>query len=107
MFIWKSQKEVRLLLWQIYLIKTIQNDYEEKIMADKIVRKYNVSAQGILTIDEDGRLYVSCEDGAQDVSLAKLLEDFNDRQVKISCNYDEEYSEEDEVEVGTETGEII
>ena len=62
-------------------------------MADKIIRKYNVSASGILTIDKDGRLYVSCEDGAQDVSLAKLLEDFADRQVKISCNYDEEYSE--------------
>lgn len=75
-------------------------------MADKIVRKYNVSASGILSIDKDGRLFVSCEDGAQDVSIAKLLEDFNGRQVKISCNYDEEYSE-DEVEVDTETGEII
>lgn len=74
-------------------------------MADKIVRKYNVSAQGILTID-DGVLYISCEDGAQDVSLARLLEDFDGRQVKISCNYDEEYSE-DEVDVDTETGEVI
>ena len=76
-------------------------------MADKIVRKYNVSASGILSIDEDGALYVSCEDGAQDVSLAKLLEDFDGRQVKISCNYDEEYFDEDEVEVDTETGEVI
>lgn len=75
-------------------------------MADKIVRKYNVSVQGILTIDEDGRLYVSCEDGAQDVSFARLLEDFDGRQVKISCNYDEEYSE-DEVEIDAETGEVI
>lgn len=77
-------------------------------MADKIVRKYNVSAQGILTIDEDGKLYVSCEDGAQDVSLARLLEDFDGRQVKISCNYDEEYFEEEEVLVANpETGEVI
>ena len=75
-------------------------------MADKIVRKYNMSASGILSIDEDGRLYVSCEDGAQDVSVAKLLEDFDGRKVKISCNYDEEYSEE-EVEVDKETGEIL
>lgn len=76
-------------------------------MADKIVRKYNVSAQGILAID-DGRLYVSCEDGAQDVSLARLLEDFDGRQVKISCNYDEEYSEDEEVLVADpETGEVI
>lgn len=75
-------------------------------MADKIVRKYNVSASGVLSIDEDGRLFVSCEDGAQDVSLARLLEDFDGRQVKISCNYDEEYSE-DEIDVNTETGEVI
>ena len=72
-------------------------------MADKIVKKYNVSASGILSIDKDGRLYMSCEDGAQDVSLAKLLEDFDGRQVKISCNYDEEYSMEDEAE----TSEVI
>lgn len=74
-------------------------------MADKIVRKYNVSAQGILTID-DGVLYISCEDGAQDVSLAKLLEDFNDKQVKISCNYDEEYSENESI-IDTEIGGLI
>ena len=73
-------------------------------MADKIIRKYNMSASGILSIDEDDRLYVSCEDGAQDVSIAKLLEDFNGRKVKISCNYDEEYSEE---EVDKETGELL
>lgn len=72
---------------------------------DKIVRKYNVYASGILTID-DGILYISCEDGAQDVNLAKLLEDFDGRQVEISCNYDEEYSE-GAVEVDTETGEVI
>jgi hypothetical protein len=76
-------------------------------MADKIVKKYNVSASGVLSIDKHGRLYMSCEDGAQDVSLAKLLEDFDGRQVKISVNYDEEYSDEDEVEVDTETGEVM
>lgn len=75
-------------------------------MADKIVRKYNVSASGILAIDRNGKLYISCEDGAQDVSLAKLLEDFDGRQVKISVNYDEEYSE-DEIEIDTETGEVM
>ena len=75
-------------------------------MANKIVRKYNVSAQGMLSIDRDGQLYISIEDGVQDVNLAKLLEDFDGRPVKISCSYDEEYSE-DEVEVDTETGEVI
>lgn len=71
---------------------------------DKIVRKYNVSASGILDIEKNGRLYISCEDGAQAVNLAKLLEAFDGRQVKISVNYDEEYSAEDEVD--TETGEV-
>lgn len=74
---------------------------------DKIVRKYNVSASGVLDIDQNGRLYVSCADGAQAVNLAKLLEDFDGRQVNISCKYEEEYSEEDEVEVDTETGEVM
>lgn len=74
-------------------------------MADKIVRKYNVSAQGILTID-DGVLYISCDDGAQDVNLARLLEDFDGRQVKFSCNYDEEYSENESI-IDAETGEVI
>jgi len=75
-------------------------------MANKIVRKYNVSAQGLLSIDKDGQLYISIEDRVQDVNLAKLLEDFDGRPVKISCSYDEEYSE-DEVEVDPETGELI
>lgn len=73
---------------------------------DKIVRKYNVSASGILTID-DGILYISCEDGAQDVNLARLLKDFDGRQVKISCNYDEEYYEEEVLVADPETGEVI
>ena len=75
-------------------------------MANKIVKKYKVAAQGILNIDKDNRLYISIEDGAQDVDLARLLEDFDGRQVKISCDYDEEYSE-DTVEVDEETGEVI
>ena len=74
-------------------------------MANKIVKKYNVSAQGILYI-EDGELYISVEDGAQDVSIAKLLEDFDGKSIKISCSYDEEYSE-DEITVDVETGEVI
>ncbi len=74
-------------------------------MADKIVRKYNVSMSGILNIDADGQLYISLEDGAQEINIAKLLEDFDGRQVKIAVNYDEEYSEA--ARVDTETGEVI
>ena len=74
-------------------------------MVDKIVKNYKGSAQGLLNIDTDGQIYISIEDGVQDVNLAKLLENFNDRPVKISCSYDEEYS--NEPEVNKETGEII
>ena len=74
-------------------------------MANKITKKYNISAQGLLSIDADGQIYISVEDGAQDVNLAKLLEDFNDRPVKISCSYDEEYS--DDIEVNEDTGEVL
>jgi hypothetical protein len=91
----------------IFLYKFLQKTKDKHNMADKIMRKYNVSASGILSIDKHGALYISCEDGAQDVSLAKLLEDFDGRQVNISCKYEEEYSEEDEVEVDTETGEVM
>lgn len=72
------------------------------IMADRIIKKYNVSAQGLLTIDS-GRLYINCEDGVQDLSLAELLEDFDGRTVKISVSFDEEYG----VETTEELGEII
>lgn len=74
-------------------------------MADKIVRKYNVSAQGLLNIDK-GQIYISVADGVQDVNLAGLLEDFDGRPIKISCSYDEEYVG-DEIQVDVETGEII
>ena len=74
-------------------------------MADKITKKFNITMSGLLTIDGDA-LFISCEDGAQDVNLAKLLADFDGRPVKISCNYDEEYSE-DEASVDRETGEVI
>ena len=74
-------------------------------MADKITKKFNSTMSGLLTIDGDA-LFISCEDGAQDVNLAKLLVDFADRPVKISVNYDEEYSE-DEASVDVETGEVI
>ena len=74
-------------------------------MADKILRKYNVSASGTLFIN-DGEIFICIEDGAQDVNLATLLEDFNGRQVKFSCNYDEEYSPE-ETNVDTNTGEVL
>ena len=74
-------------------------------MADGIMKKFNITMSGLLTIDGD-TLFINCEDGAQDINLAKLLVDFDGRPVKMSVNYNEEYSE-DEASVDAETGEVI
>lgn len=60
---------------------------------DKITKNYKVAASGVLNIDADGNLYISIEDGAQDVNLAILLADFDGKNVKLNCSYDEEYLE--------------
>ena len=53
--------------------------------------------------DENGKAYVSVEDRG-DFELDELLRDFNDKECKISVNYDEDYVP---VEVDEETGEVI
>ena len=55
-----------------------------------IQKKYQISAQGILVI-EDGRVAIEdTEKGAQ-IDLADLFVDFVDRDVKLSITYGEEY----------------
>ena len=67
-----------------------------------IKMNYKVSAKGVLNIDTNGRITISVEDeGAYD--LAKVLEDFDGRCVKLSVMFDEDYG----VEVDKDTGEII
>lgn len=55
-----------------------------------IVKKYSMSAKGILSIDGD---IVGLEntDTGELFQLSTLLEDFKDRLVKLSINYDEDY----------------
>lgn len=65
-------------------------------MADKITRKYSLSASGILSVDGDGNIYLSVE-GNDDINLADLLQDFDEKSVKISINYDEEYTADNDV----------
>ena len=69
-----------------------------------IKRKYNVSAKGLFTINNE-RLYISVED-LGDVALHTLLKDFDGKEVKLQVNYDEDY-EEPEVKVDPESGEIL
>lgn len=67
-----------------------------------IKRNFKVSAKGVLNIDEDGRITISIEEEG-DYDLAKVLEDFNGREIKLQVTYDEDYG----VEVNEDTGEII
>ena len=67
-----------------------------------IKRNFKVSAKGVLNIDEDGRITIPVEEEG-DYDLAKVLEDFNGREIKLQVTYDEEYG----VEVNEDTGEII
>ena len=77
---------------------------EKKIMADSMKKNYKVSGSGVLYIDGD-TIIVDVEDKGE-FNLASVLAELNDKPVKFSFSYDEDY-EEPEVEVDKETGEVI
>ena len=72
-------------------------------MAQKVSKKYSLNIQGVISFDEDGKAYVSVDDRG-DFELDELIRDFNDKECKISVNYDEDYVP---IEVDEETGEVI
>ena len=72
-------------------------------MAQKVLKKYTLNIQGVITIDEDGKAFVTVEDRG-DFEIDDLLRDFDGKECKISVNYDEDYVP---VEVDPETGEVI
>lgn len=55
-----------------------------------ITRKYALNAKGILSIEEDG-VFIENSDTGELIDLKELLEDFADKTVKLSVNYDEDY----------------
>ena len=55
-----------------------------------IVKKYSMNAKGILSIDGDIVALENIDTGEM-IQLSVLLEDFKDRLVKLSINYDEDY----------------
>lgn len=60
-----------------------------------IVKKYNLSAQGILVV-EDGTIGVEIADTGEFVDLTTLLADFRDKTIKLSVSYDEDYGTTEE-----------
>lgn len=55
-----------------------------------IVLKYVLNAKGILSI-EDNEVAIENMDTGELIKLSELLEDFKDKTVKLSVNYDEDY----------------
>ena len=55
-----------------------------------IVKKYNLSAQGILVV-ENGVVGVEIADTGEFVNMTELLTDFRDKTIKLSISYDEDY----------------
>lgn len=55
-----------------------------------IVLKYALNAKGILSI-EDNEAAIENMDTGELIKLSELLEDFKDKTVKLSVNYDEDY----------------
>lgn len=71
-------------------------------MAQKISKKYALNVQGIIDIDDEGRITVSVEDRGE-YDLAGLMDAFSGKECKISITYDEDYG----VDADNETGEVI
>ena len=59
-------------------------------MAKNFMRKYAVSAKGVLDINDEG-IFVEDEDTGEAIPLRDLLSDFDGKPIKLSVNYDEEY----------------
>ena len=55
-----------------------------------ITKKFSLSAQGILSIEENGA-FIENADTGELIDLKDLLADFADKTVKLSVNYDEDY----------------
>ena len=55
-----------------------------------ITKKYSLSANGILSIEDEIIGIENIETGEL-IDLKTLLSDFADRSVKLSVNYDEDY----------------
>jgi hypothetical protein len=77
-------------------------------MAQKIEKNYKLNIAGVVNIGEDGNISVTVEDRGE-FNLAEIMKDFNDRECKINITYNEDYipEEDDELDVDTETGEVI
>ena len=59
-------------------------------MSAKIQKKYSVNATGELHINNDGVMTITNIDTGEVFDVSDLLSDFENIDVKISCNYAED-----------------
>ena len=71
-------------------------------MAQKIQKKYSLNIQGVIDIDDDGRIMILIEDKGE-FDLAELMRAFDGNECKIAVSHDEDYGSE----ANEETGEAI
>ena len=62
-----------------------------------ITKKYSLSAQGILVVDDEC-MGIENPDSGEFIELSKLLADFADKSIKLSVTYDYDYNTEAEAE---------
>lgn len=61
-----------------------------------ITKKFSLSANGILAVNDDGFLCIENSDTGELIDLRDLLYEFADRSVKLSITYDYDYGVEEE-----------
>ena len=71
----------------------------------KATKNFTLSIKGVLDIDDNDRLIVTIEDRGE-FNLITMMDGFLGRECSISVKYDEDYEDPD-IEVDTETGEVI
>lgn len=55
-----------------------------------ITKKFSLNASGILSIEDHG-VFIENADTGELIDLKDLFEDFSDKSVKLSINFDEDY----------------
>ena len=61
-----------------------------------ITKKFSLSANGILTVNDDDYICLENPDTGELIDLRDLLEEFADKSVKLSVTYDYDYGVEEE-----------
>lgn len=56
-----------------------------------VSKDFKVSASGILSIDDDNNIALEIEDTGELRYLSEILADFKDKDVKITCTYNEDF----------------